>query len=172
MIKYTFKTDEPLTIKAADKANAQRIGEALAVVTEKNKGHLTPIAVVEAARDRKSVLHRHFEWDDKIAAEKHRAAQARDLIRSIHVENADSEDGLSRAYLSIREKDGTSYRTIGDVLGSADLQSRVLAQAERDLISFENRFSQLQDICALVRAVRERIAARRVVAGQDTRASA
>lgn len=171
-IKYTFKTDEPLAIKAADKASAQKIGEALAIITEKSKGHLVPLAVVEAARDRKSVLHKHFEWSDELAAEKYRLDQARSLIRSIHVEGADTKDGIVRAYLSIREKSGVSYRSIGDVLNSADLQQRVLAQAEKDLLAFEARFAKLEDVCSLVRAARERLSARRAVAGQDNRTSA
>lgn len=172
MIKYTFKTDEPLTIKAADKANAQKIGEALAVISEKNKGHLTPKSVVEAARDRKSPLHRHFEWSDEVAAEKYRMDQARGLIRSINVENADTESGVARAFLSIREKSGVSYRTIDDVLRSPELQQKILAAAERDLIAFESRYRSLEDVCQLIREARYRLAARRNVAGQDTRAVA
>jgi hypothetical protein len=171
MIKYRFKEDEPLTIKAADKANPQKIGEALTKISASNGGHLVPSAVVEAARDAKNVLHRHFEWNDKTAAEKFRLDQARSLIRCIHVESDDTESGVTRAFLSIREKSGISYRTVEDVLNSADLQSRLLAQAERDLISFETRYKNLSDICDLIRQARERLAVRRQ-AGQDNRVNA
>lgn len=170
MIKYRFKEDEPLTIKAADKANPQKIGEALTKISAVNGGHLVPAAVVDAARDTKSVLHRHFEWNDKAAAEKFRLDQARSLIRCIHVENEDTEIGATRAFLSIRDKSGVSYRTIADVLNSADLQQRLLAQAEKDLLAFEARYQNLEDICSLIRAARERLAVRRQ-AGQDNRAS-
>lgn len=172
MIKYRFKDDEPLTIKAADKANPQKIGEALTKLSANNGGHLVPSAVVEAARDAKSILHRHFEWNDKTAADKFRVDQARSLIRSIHVESPDSESGVARAFLSIREKSGVSYRTIEDVLSSADLQQRVLAQAEKDLLAFEIRYQNLEDVCGLIRVARERLAVRRKLAGQDNRASA
>jgi hypothetical protein len=171
MIKYRFKEDEPLTIKAADKANPQKIGEALTAISATNGGHLIPSAVVQAARDAKSVLHRHFEWTDKVAAEKYRLDQARSLIRCIHVESDNTESGVARAFLSIREKDGTSYRSIDDVMNSADLQSRVLAQAERDLLAFENRYRNLSEVCDLIREARERLAARRK-GGQDNRAVA
>lgn len=172
MIKYRFKEDEPLTIKAADKANPQKIGEALTKLSVSNGGHLVPAAVVDAARDAKHVLHRHFEWVDKIAAEKYRLDQARSLIRCIHVESEDAESGVTRAFLSIREKSGISYRTITDILNSADLQQRVLAQAEKDLMAFEARYQNLEDVCSLIRAARERLAVRRNKAGQDSRASA
>lgn len=172
MIKYTFKSDEPLTIKAAAKANAQKIGEALAVISEKGKGHLVPAAVVDAARDRKNPLHPHFEWDNAAAADKYRLDQARSLIRSIHVESADTESGVARAFLSIREKSGVSYRSMDDVLRSADLQQKVLAAAERDLVAFESRYASLEDICGLIRQARERLSARRSAAGPDNRVSA
>lgn len=171
MIKYRFKEDEPLTIKAADKANPQKIGEALGKIAEVSGGHLVPGAVVNAARDTKHVLHRHFEWADKVAAEKYRLDQARSLIRCIHVESEDAESGVTRAFLSIREKSGVSYRTISDVMNSADLQQRILAQAEKDLLAFEARYQNLADICGLIRVARERLAVRRQVAGQDSRAS-
>lgn len=172
MIKYRFKEDEPLMIKAADKASPQKIGEALGKIAASGGGHLVPAAVVQAARDTKHVLHRHFEWVDKVAAEKYRLDQARSLIRCIHVESDDAESGVVRAFLSIREKTGVSYRSISDVMNSADLQQRILAQAEKDLLAFEARYQNLEDICGLIRAARERLAVRRNLAGQDSRASA
>lgn len=171
MIRYTFKDDELLTIKSADKANPQKIGEELAAISQKLGGHLVPSAVVDDARDHKSVLHSHFEWSDQVAAEKYRLDQARSLIRSIHVENPDTESGVARAFISIREKSGVSYRTLGDVLKSSDLQQKVLAAAERDLVAFENRYRSLEDICATIRAAREQISARRSEMGQDNRAT-
>ena len=172
MIRYRFKDDEILTIKNAKDADPQQIGEALAALAEGAGGHLTPQAVVEAARSRKSVLHRYFEWDDKVAAEAHRVDQARTIVRCIHVEAAETESGSARAFLSIRDTNGTSYRSLGDVIKSHDLQQRVLAAAERDLISFESRYRELTDVCGLVRSAREQISARRSAMGQDQRASA
>jgi hypothetical protein len=170
-IKYVFKEDGILSIKGKDKADPQVIGEALSKISEAAGGHLIPGAVVDAARDRKSPLHPHFEWSDKVAAEAFRVDQARSLIRCIHVSTDETESGVARAFLSVRDKEGTSYRTISDVLSSADLQQRILAQAERDLLAFENRYQSLQDICDLIRQARERLAVRRS-AGQDSRASA
>jgi hypothetical protein len=170
-IKYCFKEDGFLNIKEATKADPQVLGEALEKISAKAAGHLVPSAVVDAARDRKNPLHKHFEWDNATAAEAYRLDQARCLIRCIHVQSDETESGYARAFLSIREKDGVSYRNIADVMSSADLQQRVLAQAEKDLLSFEARYQTLQDVCELVRSARERLAVRRK-AGQDNRANA
>lgn len=43
-------------------------------------GTLRASDVVNDARPKDSVLHRHFEWDDGIAAERHREHQARRII--------------------------------------------------------------------------------------------
>jgi hypothetical protein len=160
-MKYSFREDEILTIKAKDKADPQKIGQALELISEKAGGKLTPPAVVEAARDKRSVLHKHFEWDDARAAESFRLDQARTLIRAIHLENTDASNGYARAFLSVREKTGTSYRSLGEVLKSTDLQMSVLEAAERDLLAFEARYKSLQDICNIVRGAREKVSARR-----------
>lgn len=171
MIKYVFKEDKVLSIKGADKADPQRIGEALEAISAKAGGHLTPPDIVETARNPRHVLHKHFEWDDQVAAESYRLDQARSLVQCIHVEAGETESGVARAYLSVREKDGTSYRSIGDVLQSADLQAKVLAAAERDLLSFESRYRSLSDICHLIRQAREQVQERRKTFGNRVQAS-
>ena len=160
-MKYSFREGEVLTIKAKDRADPQKIGQALEAISAKAGGKLKPPDVVNAARDRKHLLHKHFEWSDEKAAEAYRLEQARTLIRAIHVENTTAENGMARAFLSVHDKAGTAYRSLGEVLNSADLQAKVLAAAERDLISFEEKYRSLVDICDLIRAVREQIAGRR-----------
>jgi hypothetical protein len=170
MMKYSFR--EPLTLMAADKADAQKIGEEL------NKlagavGELTPAVVVETARSPRNILHRHFQWDDQKAAEAFRLDQARCLIRSIVVEDDEAEDGNSQAFISISDKGGTSYRTLTAVKNSADLQAKVLAAAQRDLTAWERRYRSLADVCKVVRKAQEMIERKRErQAEKETRAQA
>lgn len=158
MIKYTF-SDEIVTIKNAKDADPQVIGEALATLSTKAGGPLTPQAVVAFAADPKSPLHRHFEWDDKIAADKFRQDQAREMIRLIRID--DRTDDPPRAFLSVADRGGVAYRTLGDVQSSLDLQRAVLAAAERDLDAFEKRYRELSDICNLVREAKTQVRRRR-----------
>ena len=51
----------------------------------KRNPRLTPDAVVDDARNPKSPLHPHFEWDDAKAGHAHRLYQARRLIASVQV---------------------------------------------------------------------------------------
>lgn len=169
MVKYVFK-DSPVTIKNAAKADPQKIGDALAKIAESGGGELTPRAVVETARNPRNALHQFFEWDDSKAAESYRLDQARTVIRCIHAEDDDASEGHAPAFVSISDKGGTSYRTLDAVKNSADLQARVLAQAERDLEAFQKRYTALEEVCAIVRNAQAAIQARRK--RSETRASA
>lgn len=170
MIRYCFKNEEMLTIKGAADADPQKIGEELAKIQEQHGGELKARFLWQAAEGKpRHVLHRHFTWDVREAAEAHWDRQARSLIQCIHVEEGKGKKRHTMsAYLSIRAKDGTSYRTVADVLGSHDLQRRVLEQATRDLLAFENRYRQIDDICVLVREARERIEQKIVRASQPS----
>lgn len=157
MIKYVFREDEPLRIKAAGKADAQIIGEELNRIRLEVGGELEPKAVVERARDAKNPLHDHFEWDDSKAAASYRLDQARNLIRIVRVIDEDADEGTSRAFVSVNGKNGVSYRSIDDVKQSRDLQAAVLEAAERDLEAFERRYRELKDICQIVATARESV---------------
>lgn len=157
-MKYVFS--EPLTIKNANNADPQTLGEALSDLATKAGGELTPKAVIEAARNPSHVLHKHFEWDDAIAAEKYRQEQAREIIRCIRVED-NPDDEPARAFLSVTSRGGVSYRTLSDVQQSSDLQLAVLKAAERDLDAFERRYRELTEICDLVRAAKSSVRKRR-----------
>lgn len=60
--------------------------QAIQALADAHDQRLTPDIVVESARNPESPLHARFEWDDTKAADEHRRAQARMLIRSIKVE--------------------------------------------------------------------------------------
>jgi hypothetical protein len=145
MTRYAFDHAAPERVRA----DPQVIGEALDAIRVESGGQLHPQAVVAGARDPKSVLHPHFEWNDAKAAEAHRMDQARALIRSIRV--IDEEDDQRRpAFLSIRADDGIGYRAFRDVIASVDLRERLLAQAQRDLDSWTLRYRELREIVELV----------------------
>ena len=160
-IKYVFAEDAILAIPNAKTANPQKIGESLEKIRVNAGGELTPIDVVNAARSPKSALHDYFEWDDSVAAEQFRLNQARGVIRLVRVEDAASETGTVRAFVSISSETGKSYRSMGDVKASADLRAAVLAAAERDLDAFTRRYRELTDVLAFVEKAKETLRARR-----------
>lgn len=165
MIRYVFG-DQPLRIKNAKNADAQKIGEALAAVPGQK-----PRAVVEAARDPASVLHEHFDWDDGVAAEKWRMDQAREIVRCVRVHDERAGDEPVRAFHSIVTGDGVAYHSLQEVRTSPDLRDRLLEAAERDLIAFQTRYRVLKDVCAAVEPAKEMVRAKRGK-NNETRAAA
>lgn len=172
MLKYVFREDEPIRIKAAGKADPQVIGESLDEIRVRTGGELEPKDVVAAARPSSHPLHAHFEWDDKAAAESFRLDQARNIIRIVRVVDEAADGGTTRAFVSVNGKNGVSYRTVDDIKRSSDLQEAVLAQAEKDLVAFETRYRELKDICQIVATAREAIQRRRSGRKNETRVAA
>lgn len=169
MIRYVFKDDDMVILRNAKKADPQKIGEALAKISEAEKGYLTPEAVIVAAKSPRHVLHPHFEWDDEAAAHAHRLGQARRLISLIRIEDEATSD-IVPAFHSIADRSGKSYRTAEAVTNSRELQLIVLRQAERELKAFERRYRVLQDVCVHVRAAQEAVG--RKLAEHETRTAA
>ena len=65
-------------IKGIYKADANK------VAGEIGPGKITPEEVLEIARNKDSELHKCFEWDDGVAAEKYRLTQARGILLNLY----------------------------------------------------------------------------------------
>jgi hypothetical protein len=139
-----------------DEADAQVIGEVLEQLTRENGGRLKGKHLVEAARKRGHPLHRHFEWDDRIAAEAYRLDQANALIRSIRIIAEDEVSTAARAYHAIND-DGTAYRSSTEIATSALLQLALHRAALRDLIAWENRYRSIATIYSMIKVAREQL---------------
>ena len=57
-------------------ADAQKVANEIAEIGES----ATPREILEKGRDPKTELHKCFEWDDTVAAEKYRIQQARQIV--------------------------------------------------------------------------------------------
>ena len=170
MPKYTFREGHVVIFNNKAEADPQEIGDALERISATHGGHLTTQRIVSHARDTKHPLHKHFEWDDRIAGEAYRREQAGQIVRSIVVK-ADTESGVARAFVSVNDTTGISYRSLSTVMKSADLQEKLLAQLQHALQAIEDRYKEFEDVCSLVREAREKVTAKRQAAKED-RASA
>lgn len=133
---------------------------------EREDGRLLPSDVVEAARDPRSVLHSHFEWDDSKAAHEHRLAQARALIRTIKVEvtvrsvplsvvgyvrdpSAETKESGYRNIFSVRSDDDAARAAIVDEMkrvASAARRARMVAA----VLGVEADIDQISEIASRV----------------------
>jgi len=167
---YSVEAGEVLVgLKNPDKLDPQAIGEALQRLRDRD-GAADPKRFAEEARDPRHPAHRHLEWDDAKCGLLYRVEQARTLIRVIRVEYAAD---FYRAFVSVpRENGGRHYVTLGDVLGSRQLQDALLEQAESDLRVWTQRYSELREIVKLAQPMLDEIAKRRKRGGDEHRPAA
>lgn len=114
-------------------------------------GHVTPEALVDKARPKKSPIHDFFEWDDAKGAEAHRRWQARRYIK-IYVEPVSIRgvDVEISVYRSVFENDKRQYMKTGVVLKDKDLRNQTIADAIRRLRHWQALFEKLQELSKVI----------------------
>lgn len=133
--------------------------EALIAIAKRNGGEITPAAVIDEARNPKSVLHGAFTWDDHAAAEKWRVVEAQELIRRcvVKIEKA-GKNVETYAFVGLScDREGAAknnpYRLAEDVSRSEDL----LAIAERDALeqlkAIKRRYEHLKRLANVWAAI-------------------
>ena len=142
--KYLFKTPSLWKGASADKA-----AEELERIRRVN-GILTPELVVNESAAESAVLHKCFQWNDTIAAEKYRISQAQDLIRNLTVVVVNESINCSvRALVNVTNKFSCgkrSYIPIAEAIVDEDAYADLLAQAKAEMESFVSKYSQLSEL--------------------------
>lgn len=135
----------------------QRAGEALAKLQKGKNDLLEPGDIVAAARDEKSALHPHFEWDDSIAAEAYRCDQARELVRSLTVDISRSnlEERKVRAFVNVETGQERGYVSTFTALSSEELRKQVLERAFAELEAWRARHAELSELARIFAAIDE-----------------
>ena len=146
-MEYRFKMNFQFPVKANDVGN---YFEEL----HQQHGEINPKEVVRDARDEKHILHPCFEWSDDIAAEKYRIEQAKQLIRCVVIKDEEKQIE-TRAFVnvSIAEDKPKMYHTTAVVLKNEYACNLLLKQAERDIISFQDKYKSLTELHDILKAM-------------------
>lgn len=124
--------------------------EELEKIRKRNKGGLLqPKAVVDAARDEDSPLHRYFEWDDSKAADQHRLQQARELIVRVTVIRDDVSPEPFQAYVSLpssRTRKNGGYSSTAQVMTTAAMREEMLQSAVEYFQYGKERYARLNEL--------------------------
>jgi hypothetical protein len=122
----------------------------------KDYGRLTPRNVVDAARDPANPLHRRFEWDDSVAAERYRLAQARQLIQTVRCSFVSPTSGATsvRVFHSVPATGSApAYEPLADIVADPVTEKVLEAEMRRDWKSFEARYRHLAEFNRLFGSV-------------------
>ena len=113
--------------------------------------------IVEESRPANAPLHRCFEWDDTLAAQKYRHDQAGYIIRHIIV----VEDDGAREYrafvnvkTSVADVDRVYLPTV-TALAEPEYRKQVLQGALREIESWRRRYAEYAELSKILMAVEE-----------------
>ena len=137
--------------------DSKAVGEHLELLRKQHKGEITPQDVLDDAKHDNSPLHSFFEWDDGIAAQQHRLAQARGLIRSVVAIYTSSKVPAVRmkAFIHIPEKGAPHYRETSQALSETKTRDMVLQRAWREFVEWRKRYVDLAEFSKLFDAAEE-----------------
>lgn len=111
------------------------------IMKEDADGLLQPEAVVQAAHDPESPLHKHFEWDLSKAAHGYWLSQARHIIAQYTYTRVDE----GPKYVNVRLSNGRQgYVGTERAVADPDLCQQVMADAEKGIIAYRNRLAAFQ----------------------------
>lgn len=121
--------------------------------------------LLDASRDENAPLHNCFEWNDTIAAENFRRAQAAHLIRSIEVKiiRNDREPTTIRALVNVQSDTARrqgEYISIRRAMDVPEYRTRVLKDALSELRSFQKKYSiyeELADVCTAINSFADKL---------------
>ena len=151
---------------ANHKVDASVAFEVVEAIRAKNNGSATAELVVNVAKAKRNPLHDEFEWDDSVAGHQHRLTQARGLLRNFVVVRDDiTTDRPQRVYQVVREAEQKKpgrirhvYKSTEDIMHDEDLRAELLHRALRELISFRDRYRDLQELAIVIRTIDETLA--------------
>ena len=137
-------------IKGLFKTDANTAGAVCEELT--NTIGLTNKNLVEVSRAEDAPLHNEFEWRDDVAAERYRETQAAKIISSLTIRIEEVNHEPVRAWFPIAEK---TYEDVRTIITSPMKTNALLDTALKELKAFQFKYSMLQELSAVFRAIDE-----------------
>lgn len=124
---------------------------------QKIGNEVNPRQVLDKAKDEQSELHKCFEWDDTVAAERFRLHQARSVLNHLIIvtreEEEENEPIQFRVMMKNEDEKGTNYKQTIIMVKDEDEYKKLLEQAYAELQAFKKKYScltELANILALI----------------------
>ena len=141
---YEWKRNMPV--------KAQEAGEHLENLEQKH-GMVTPKLIVDDSRPQTAVLHKCFEWNDEVAAEKYRESQAGFVLRNLVTvsvsQKKENQESEIRAFVNVTKDDDRGFISINNAMQDEDLRKQLLENALTELSTFKNKYQQLSELAKL-----------------------
>ena len=105
--------------------------------------NITPWTVLEKAKDENSELHKCFEWDNDVAAEKYRTIQAGNIIRMLYIVPKNEDTPPVRV---LSRTSDTVYQPTRTFVTNQNEYEDLLKRALSELESFRKKYNTLSEL--------------------------
>ena len=138
-------------------ADAQKVAYEIAELGDGLEDSTLYEQIVEKGRNESTELHKCFEWNDTVAAEKYRIVQARDITRHLYYVRREPEDEeerqedrtvvLSEKFRVFTHMNGTPgiMQTV-HIVKDDDKYRQLLEQAMNELRAFKRKYECLKEL--------------------------
>lgn len=106
----------------------------------------TPQQIVDAARDESTELHRCFEWNDSVAAEKYRLTQARTIVCNLVIAKPEEKPEAPQIRYFYKTESGSGYKPSSHVFKIDTEYQSLLKRAYAELHSFKVKYANLKEL--------------------------
>lgn len=123
----------------------------LTFIAQEHEGMLRPEDVVEYAKNKRTVLHGCFTWDDSEAAIQWRLQEARMLIRVAVTVLPNEEETTCRAFVSMKDDrySGLGYRPMLSVLTNDEQRATMIQEALAEMEVFKAKYKNLVELASV-----------------------
>lgn len=124
------------------KADPQKVYEEIREIGEE----FSPEEIVERARDGATELHKCFDWDNDVAADKWRIHQARMITSHLVFRKEDSDDRDMPQVRILNKTDNGGYKIPERVFKVQSEYELLLQRAMAELRAFKVKYSALHEL--------------------------
>lgn len=123
-------------------ADARRVAEEISAIGE----NPTTKQIVDAGRNPDSELHKCFEWNDTVAAEKYRLVQARYIVHNLVIEEESVPEDRPEIRFFYKPKDSSGYRETRKIVRDENEYEKLLERAYSELRAFKAKYAMLSEL--------------------------
>ena len=124
----------------------ERVKHELETIARKHNGLCIPEEVVKVAKNKDSILHDYFEWDNTKASHLYRLWQARKLIVTIRYEPYEEKEAVQYFVSLVSDRKTSGYRIISDVMSDEEMRMELLKEALDMMLYFKKKYSILTEL--------------------------
>ena len=125
------------------KADPQKVAEEIIAIGDE----ATPAQILEKGRSEETELHKCFEWNDSIAAEKYRLSQARKICEVLVIQRLpDAPKEAPEIRIFHKTENTGGYKPINRIVQNDDEYQKLLQRAFAEFHALKIKYQNLQEL--------------------------